>query len=47
LDDPLEYEFTEDDPQTEGGGIWVDDLHPTSEVHDLFGEQLFASVLST
>ncbi|XP_006463806.1 hypothetical protein AGABI2DRAFT_120609 [Agaricus bisporus var. bisporus H97] len=46
LDDPLEYEFTEDDPETEGGGIWVDDLHPTSEVHDILGEQIFTSVLA-
>ncbi|EKM74491.1 hypothetical protein AGABI1DRAFT_47884, partial [Agaricus bisporus var. burnettii JB137-S8] len=46
LDDPLEHEFTEDDPETEGGGIWVDDLHPTSEVHDILGEQIFTSVLA-
>jgi hypothetical protein len=47
LDNPLEYEFTEDDPETEGGGIWMDGLHPTSKVQDLFGEQLFASVFQT
>ncbi|KAI6042905.1 hypothetical protein EDC04DRAFT_2655336 [Pisolithus marmoratus] len=36
----------EDDPTTEGGGIWVDDLHVTTEVHDIFAEQLFTSVFS-
>ncbi|KAF8584450.1 carbohydrate esterase family 16 protein, partial [Ramaria rubella] len=45
LEDPLEYDFSEDDPTTEGGGIWVDDLHLTSEVHDIFGERLLTSLL--
>src|SRR5258707_3892601 len=40
LDDPLEYDFTEDDVTTEVGGIWADDLHLTSEVHDILREQL-------
>ena len=35
LDDPLEYDFTEDDVTTEAGGIWADELHLTSEVHDI------------
>ncbi|KZT18339.1 carbohydrate esterase family 16 protein, partial [Neolentinus lepideus HHB14362 ss-1] len=26
LEDPLEYDFSEDDPTNEGGIIWVDDL---------------------
>ncbi|KAM5539794.1 hypothetical protein V8D89_006607 [Ganoderma adspersum] len=46
LEDPLEYDFSEDDPTIDGGGIWVDDLHLTSEVHDILGEQLFKSLLS-
>jgi len=35
LDDPLEYGFGEDDATTENGGIWLDDLHLTSEMHDV------------
>ncbi|KAI6108141.1 SGNH hydrolase-type esterase domain-containing protein [Pisolithus sp. B1] len=44
LDDPLEFDFSEDDPTTEGGGIWMDDLHVTTEVHDVFAERLLTSV---
>jgi len=44
LDDPLEYDFTEDDVTTEVGGIWADDLHLTSEVHDILGEQLLKAL---
>jgi len=43
LDDPLEYDFSEDDT-TEVGGIWADDLHLTSEVHDILGEQLLTAL---
>ncbi|KAI6123289.1 hypothetical protein EV401DRAFT_2195993 [Pisolithus croceorrhizus] len=46
LDDPLEFDFSEDDPTTEGGGIWMDDLHVTTEVHDVFAERLFTSMFS-
>ncbi|KAI6128911.1 hypothetical protein EDD16DRAFT_26463 [Pisolithus croceorrhizus] len=46
LDDPLEFDFSEDDPTTEGGGIWADDLHVTTEVHDVFAERLLTSVFS-
>lgn len=46
LNDPHEFDFSEDDPTTEGGGIWVDDLHVTTEVHDVFAERLFTSVFS-
>ncbi|KAI1790022.1 hypothetical protein LXA43DRAFT_1017956 [Ganoderma leucocontextum] len=45
LKDPLEYDFSEDDPTIECGGVWVDDLLLTSEVHDILGEQLFKSLL--
>lgn len=44
LEDPLKYDLGEDDPTIERGGIWVDDLHLTSEVHDILGEQLFKSL---
>ena len=46
LEEPLEYDFSEDDPTIEGGSIWVDDLHLTSEVHDILGDRLFKSLLS-
>lgn len=29
LEEPCEFDFNEDDPTTEGGGIWADDLHLT------------------
>ena len=45
LDDPLEYDFHEDDPTDEGGSIWADDLHLTSEVHDIVAKQLLNSLL--
>ena len=45
LDDPLEYDFNEDDPADEGGSIWADDLHLTSEVHDIVAQQLLNSLL--
>jgi hypothetical protein len=44
LDDPLEYDFTEGDVTTEGGGIWADDLHLRSEVHEILAEQLLKAL---
>ena len=44
LEDPTEYDFDEDDPLTEGGGIWEDDLHLTAEVHEIIAERLLESV---
>ncbi|KAI0755088.1 hypothetical protein C8Q80DRAFT_409820 [Daedaleopsis nitida] len=44
LDDPTEFDFSEDDPTTEKGGIWADDLHLTADVHDVLAERLLASV---
>ncbi|KAI0710089.1 hypothetical protein C8Q76DRAFT_624757 [Earliella scabrosa] len=46
LDDPAEFDFGEDDPTTEGGGIWADDLHLTADVHDVLAERLLSSVTS-
>lgn len=46
LEDPSDFDFSEDDPITEGGGIWKDDLHLTTEVHNILGERLFASMFS-
>ncbi|KAG6858031.1 hypothetical protein C0995_003196, partial [Termitomyces sp. Mi166 len=47
LDDPLEYDFSEDDPTNECGCIWADDLHPTSEVHDIIAERLLTALLGS
>lgn len=47
LEDPLAYDLTEDDPTTEGGGIWIDDLHLTEDVHRILGEQLFKSLFDS
>ncbi|KAK0461656.1 uncharacterized protein EV420DRAFT_1266339, partial [Desarmillaria tabescens] len=44
LDDPLEYDFTEDDPADEGGAIWEDDLHLTPAVHAILADRLLASL---
>lgn len=44
LEDPAEFDFGEDDPTTEGGGIWQDDLHLTSDMHSVLAEKLFASL---
>ncbi|KAI0328323.1 hypothetical protein GY45DRAFT_1326452 [Cubamyces sp. BRFM 1775] len=44
LDDPSEYDFGEDDPETEGGRIWADYLHMTAEVHDILAERLLKSL---
>ncbi|KAH9919903.1 uncharacterized protein B0H18DRAFT_1096021 [Fomitopsis serialis] len=44
LDDPCEFDFTEDDATAEGGGIWTDGLHLSTHVHDILAERLMASV---
>lgn len=40
LDDPLDFGFDEDDATTEGGAIWLDELHFTSEVHAIIAQRL-------
>jgi hypothetical protein len=47
LDDPLDFDFTEGDPETEGAGIWADDLHLTSTVHSIFAERLLDSLIDS
>jgi len=47
LDGPSRYGFNDHEPTTECGGIWMDDLHLTSEVHEILGEQLLMSVLTS
>ncbi len=44
LEDPSEFDFGEDDPTTEEGRIWVDDLHLTTDVHDILAERLLTSL---
>ncbi|KDQ26342.1 carbohydrate esterase family 16 protein, partial [Pleurotus ostreatus PC15] len=46
LDDPLEYDFGEDDPVIEGGRIWEDGLHLTSDIHDILCKHLLTSILA-
>ena len=47
LDDPIDFDFTEDDPEMEGASIWADDLHLTSTVHSIFAERLLDSLIGS
>ncbi|KAK7449777.1 hypothetical protein VKT23_013252 [Stygiomarasmius scandens] len=40
LDDPEEYDFTEDDTTDQAGAIWADELHLTSDVHQIIAEKM-------
>jgi len=40
LDDPISYGFTFEDVRKEGGGIWYDNLHPTSRMHDIIAADM-------
>ena len=40
LDRPVEYGFDEKDAEEEGGAIWRDELHVTSQVHEILALQL-------
>jgi hypothetical protein len=44
LEEPLYFNFTGDDPETKGAGIWVDGLHLTPAVHAIFAERLLDSL---
>lgn len=46
LEDPSKFDFGEDDPKTEGGGIWEDDLHTTADVYDVLTVRLMTSVFA-
>ncbi|KAL0564672.1 hypothetical protein V5O48_017373 [Marasmius crinis-equi] len=39
LDAPEDYDFTEGDVTDEGGAIWADELHLTSNVHKIIAER--------
>ncbi|KAH9917892.1 uncharacterized protein BXZ73DRAFT_92316 [Epithele typhae] len=45
LDDPCEFDLTEDDPETEDGGFWLDDLHITASVHAILSDKLLDCIL--
>lgn len=38
----MDFSFQEDDATEEGGGIWIDGLHCTSDVHAIISEHLVA-----
>jgi len=40
LDDPISHGFIFDDISKEGGGIWVDHLHPTSAMHEIIAKNM-------
>ncbi|CCL98375.1 uncharacterized protein FIBRA_00370 [Fibroporia radiculosa] len=46
LDNPLEYEFTDDDVNGEGE-IWQDELHLASAVHAILAERLLAALTTS
>jgi len=46
LDEPLDFDFAEDDPGIGGAGIWKDDLHLTSAVHVILAERLLGSLIA-
>jgi len=45
LDKPLDFDFAEDDPETEAAGIWADELHLTSAIHTIFAGHLWDSLV--
>jgi len=45
LDEPLDFDFTEEDAETEGAGIWADDSHLTPSVHAIFAERMLDSLI--
>ena len=44
LDDPEEYEFTEEDVTEEGGAIWVDGIHSTGAVHEIMADRFLRNL---
>jgi len=46
LDDPSVYGMEKEDVATAGGGVWVDYLHPTSEVHVVLARELEAYLMA-
>lgn len=46
LDNPTQFGFAESDPDTECGGIWVDHMHPTSDMHEIIARDLASFIAS-
>lgn len=46
LNGPKDYGFNEDDVTEAGGKIWEDQLHLTSDVHEILAQQLKEALLS-
>ena len=44
LDNPEEYDFTEDDVIEAGSNMWSDELHLTAEVHNVLAEKVINSL---
>ncbi|KDQ09428.1 carbohydrate esterase family 16 protein [Botryobasidium botryosum FD-172 SS1] len=40
LDDPVAHGFKTGDTRRKGGGIWVDQLHPTSAMHEVVAQDM-------
>ena len=45
LEEPLDFDFAEEDPGIGGAGIWIDDLHLTPAVHAILAERLLDSLI--
>jgi hypothetical protein len=44
LNDPHKYGFIENDVTQEEGGIWLDDLHLTNDVHRVLSQRIIAAL---
>ena len=40
LNDPIKYGFTKDDASKAGGRIWMDYLHPSTDVHEVIADDI-------
>lgn len=45
LDKPLDFDFTGEDTEKEGGKIWLDELHLTPAVHSILADRLLDSLV--
>lgn len=46
LDNPENFGFAKSDPIQIEGGIWVDDMHPTSAMHAIIANEVAALMKS-
>ena len=47
LGKPVDFDFAEEDAETECAGIWADDLHVTPAVHAILAERLLDSLINS